>query len=144
MKLSGESDVETMRGNEISTADKVHWYLSGFRSDRKRTREATKIQTAQKKQGRETMHSECLKLKHEPGYLGNREEFYWRNAVGATGMQQTKRTKYCPKADGKKLLTPNPLDDLLSFATNKYERALRRSGIKVPFKFVYLILLNSR
>lgn len=36
MELSGESNVETMRGNEISTTDKVHWYLSSLRSDRKR------------------------------------------------------------------------------------------------------------
>jgi len=59
-------------------------------------------------------------------------------------MQQTKRAKYCPKADWKKLLTLNPLGDLLSFATNKYERALWQSEIKVPFKFMYLVLLNSR
>lgn len=93
MKLSGESDVETMRGNEISTADKVHWYLSGFRSDRKRTRETTKIRTAQKKQGGETTHSECLKLKHESGYLGNREEFYWRNASRGHGNATNKTHK---------------------------------------------------
>lgn len=31
MKLSEEPDVETMRGNEISTVDKVHRYLSIYR-----------------------------------------------------------------------------------------------------------------
>jgi len=76
MKLSGESDIETMRGNEISTIDKVHWYLSSLRSDGKRARETSKIQTFQKKQGGQTTHFEYLKLKHESEYLGNSEEFY--------------------------------------------------------------------
>jgi len=74
MKLSGESNIETMRGNEISTIDKVYWHLSSLRSKGKR--ETSKTQTSQKKQGGQTTHFEYLKLKHESEYLGNSEEFY--------------------------------------------------------------------
>lgn len=129
MELSGESNVETMRGNEISTTIKSTGIYRLFDRTEREQRETTKIQTSQKKQRGETTHSECLKLKHESRYLGNREEFYWRNVVGSRECNKQNAQRYCPKAeDGKKMLAPNPLDNLLTFATNKYERALRREA----------------